>query len=792
MRRRTVGSLLLSIVLCGGVLAQVEDLNCVWPARWIVATDAPTREYNVQHFRRSFTLDTLPDSLIVHTSGDNRYQLLVNGKIVTWGPQRGDLRHWHYESTDLTPHLRPGANVIAAVVLNYGSHPPDAQLSVQSGFLLAANRREFRHLNTGTGDWLGLHNQAYSAHPVSREQTGGYYGAGSKERVDGRQYPRGWQRIEYDDSAWAPATVVESAFARGCRWASRWKLTPHTLPLERWTAARFQSVRRAEGVDVPAGFVAGRSALVVPARTTASFVLDYGDYFTAYPEWSFTGGRDAILTFTYVEAPHYGELRDRNKGHRGVVEGKQFVGVQDVYAADGSAEQSYRPLWWRAGRYIRVDVATGAEPLTVDSVALNDSHFPFTNRASWAAVGPDTALLTDILRIGDRTLRANAHEHYTDCPYYEESQFEGDTRIQALASYYQYGEARLARNAIEQFSWSLTEEGFLSARYPTNSLYYIPNYSLYWIGMLYDYAWLVDDPDFVGAKLPVARMILGYFLRHQREDGTLLPLDYHEFIDWAFPKGEAPRDRTGYGALPDLSFLQALEWAIALEEAFGEDYYRETYRRAADQLRRSIHRHYWHEGVGLFTDVPGDTSRISEHTNSLAILTGVVSGQGAGRLFDTLQTVERRTRATLYWRFYYNEAMAAAGRGDHYLNSLHPWETMVELGASTWPETGPNSRSECHGWGASPNYHLYSIVAGITSGAPGWREVRIEPRLGELSELRVQVPHPAGQIAVDLKREAGRLSGSITLPPGTSGEFIWKGGRQRLRAGTQVLRLPDN
>jgi hypothetical protein len=378
-----------------------------------------------------------------------------------------------------------------------------------------------------------------------------------------------------------------------------------------------------------------------------------------------------------------------------------------------------------------------------------------------------------------------------DCPYYEESQFEGDTRIQALAGYYSYGDPRLARQAIEQFSWSLNEEGFVSARYPTNSLYYIPNYSLYWIGMLRDYAWLVDDPDFVREKLPVARAILDYFYRHQRPDGRLLPLDYHEFIDWAFKAGEAPRDSDGYGAIPDLSFLQALQWAADLEEHFGDSLRQARHLRAAAQLRTTIRQTYRDPATGLITDVPGDTGLISEHANSLAILTGVVTGREAGRLFDTLQTIGDRTRATLYWRFYLNEAMSRAGRGDHYLHSLQPWETMVELGASTWPETGPHSRSECHGWGASPNYHFYSIVAGITSTTPGWRQVRIAPELGPLKELEVHTPHPAGFVELQLKRTSDGLSATVTLPPGTTGTFHWQGQERKLRAGTQVLRIPE-
>ncbi len=83
--------------------AQAEDLSQVWPTQWICAAEASPKVYGVQHFRRTFSLDSLPASLVVHSSGDMRYQLFLNGNMLTWGPLAGDLRHWYHESTDIAP-----------------------------------------------------------------------------------------------------------------------------------------------------------------------------------------------------------------------------------------------------------------------------------------------------------------------------------------------------------------------------------------------------------------------------------------------------------------------------------------------------------------------------------------------------------------------------------------------------------------------------------------------------------------------------------------------------------------
>lgn|GEM_PF-6946450 len=42
-------------------------------------------------------------------------RVYVKGERVAAGPSRGDLARWRYQEIDLAPHLRQGANVVAAL-----------------------------------------------------------------------------------------------------------------------------------------------------------------------------------------------------------------------------------------------------------------------------------------------------------------------------------------------------------------------------------------------------------------------------------------------------------------------------------------------------------------------------------------------------------------------------------------------------------------------------------------------------------------------------------------------------
>jgi alpha-L-rhamnosidase len=332
------------------------------------------------------------------------------------------------------------------------------------------------------------------------------------------------------------------------------------------------------------------------------------------------------------------------------------------------------------------------------------------------------------------------------------------------------------------------------SRSPSREAQYIPPFSLWWIGMVHDYWRYVDDPEFVRAMLPGVRAVLDYFGRFEQSNGSLSALPDWSFVDWTdWERGVPPRGAGGSSASIDLQYLLALGWAVKLETALGSREGAAALEAKAAKLASTVGALYWSSERRMYADVPS-RSQFSQHANVLAILAGLVKGPEAGDLLRRTLDDPDLTPCSYYFAHYLHEAMALAGEGDRYLESLGPWRSMLDLGLTTWAERPPGarnaSRSDCHAWSAGPSVGLFRIVAGVDSAAPGFRRVVIQPSLGHLKALSATIPHPRGQIELSVSRTDTGLSARVVLPSDLEGEFRWQGEQRMLSAGVSTLVFP--
>jgi len=772
-----------------------------WKASWVTHPTAPLREPLVLHFRRALSLDSDPSSYPVRVSADNRFVLYVNGQRVGDGPARGDLAHWRYERFDLAPMLHAGKNLITATVWNWGIFAPIAQMSDRTAFLLESEATGPDSISTPAG-WQVEIEPGHRPLDRSSVNLQTYFASGPGEQINAEFYDWNWQS-EADagsnwvsvaspmrDSIYAGASKAHSADVTGDNF---WGLVPDTLPhMEYAPTSAGETVR----IDVVnhgpiepklQGFPA--APVTVPAGSHVHILLDRKTLTTAYPILTVSGGKGAKIWLTYSEALYDKEM---HKGDRDDVGDRTARGLRDSFLPDGGEHRVFEPLWWRTWRYLDLDIETAGEPLTLDSLKAAFTVYPFKERATFQSNDPD---LKQIWDISWRTARLDAHETYMDTPYYEQLQYVGDTRIQALISYTVADDDRLAVQALHAFDESRFPEGITRSRYPSSLPQTIPTFSLLYIGMVRDYWMYRPDPELARALMPGTRTVMDWFARYEQPDGLLKELPWWSFIDWV-PSGTIPTyDANGESCVTTLQYLGALEDAAALENGLGDPQRATHYTARAAHVRTGLYGKCWNAQRGLLADTPAQKT-FSQQANILGVLYDVVPKEQQQKVLRAMLAVEPGTTpngvlsASYYFRFYLARALEHAGMADDYLSSIDPWRKLLALHFSTWPEIPGNTRSDSHAWTAHPIYDLLTLVAGIEPASPGFATVRIAPHMGALPSLKATYPHPQGDINVEYTRVGAGLNAKITLPAKLTGSFVFKGKAWPLKPGANTIQAP--
>ena len=87
--------------------------------------------------------------------------------------------------------------------------------------------------------------------------------------------------------------------------------------------------------------------------------------------------------------------------------------------------------------------------------------------------------------------------------------------------------------------------------------------------------------------LPGVRAVLSFYESYQGVDGSLRPLPWWRFMDWAleWKDGDPPQDANASSALFDMLLVMGLDWAADLETAIGLKEMSGVYRQRASALR---------------------------------------------------------------------------------------------------------------------------------------------------------------------------------------------------------------
>jgi len=287
---------------------------------------------------------------------------------------------------------------------------------------------------------------------------------------------------------------------------------------------------------------------------------------------------------------------------------------------------------------------------------------------------------------------------------------------------------------------------------------------------------------------------MDFFRGRRLQNGLLDPMrEVWVFLDWA------KLDQLICPSVLHLQYLGALKTMIEICRILKED--AGPYERDAAALEETILRFFWSEERGVFVNGYDPKRRrptrgISQQAHALAILLGL-KPEFHRRWAETILLPPMKAaplasknivEASPFFYYYVLSALLAVGGFDAEIVGFirRRWGAMLESGATTCHEiwnTIPVCASLCHAWAAHPVVFLTNILAGLTPVQPNWSEFALKPGLLHLDRLLIRIPAGRGYVALEARKENGRVAGRLSVPAGVAGEMLLPGARKRVGPG---------
>ncbi|MCM1123084.1 MAG: hypothetical protein NC416_10910 [Eubacterium sp.] len=753
----------------------VKDSNWIWIPDW--EKEDQTKAHLV-YFRKKFTVNEVPDEMKVRVSAESRYKLYVNGQLAELGPCKGDRMIWYYDEIDISPYLTEGENVLAAEVLRYpvngwGNH------SIIRTFTPGFYLKEIGGTHGIEADETWRCSVVQDFQIVSEFPWHAQLQILEKRIADAGM--TGWKQKPYQDDSWDYAKSYADEQINLL--TSPGNLNPRPIPSMLKVQRHFNGVYGAGREAASAGkwdaVLHGKDTVEIASHSREMVEIDAGEMMCGFLSLRMAGGSGAVIRMMtsegYVSKLPSSPGEFAVKGDRTDWKNGHLHGFIDTYqtAGNGTKEQPecYEPFWFRTFRFVRLEIQTADEPLTITGFDYLETGYPLEVRAQ---VSTSDQSLESIWEISLRSLRRCMQETYTDCPFYEQLQYAMDARSQILYTYAVSGDDRLARQCMEDFRRSQRPDGTLNSCHPDAEPNVIPTFGIYYILMLYDHMMYVGDKKFLRRHLGCMDNVINFFEENLEErglvgsiGGPLTDRRYWSFIDWALPWGETTGMPSAglHGPITMESFLYiyGLMYAADILEYLDRKDTAQEYRRRAERVKTAVNT-YCVDEQGRYMDGPG-VREYSQHCQVFALLTDTVSVEkGRELLRESLKDTETYAACTVAMAFYLFRALEKAEIYEETQHIWDLWRNMLDKHLTTCAENDLDERSDCHAWGALALYELPSVTLGVRPGAPGYERVLIQPVPGYLDYASGDAVTPHGIVHVEWhKNQDGKIEQNYYL-----------------------------
>ena len=730
-------------------------------------------------FRKTFELKEVPAHAELHVTADAKYCLYINGKFVHFGPARGFQSHWPFDRIDAVPYLRPGRNVIAALLYTFGIGNYTYSCAGEYGFLLSGSAGD-ADLSTNE-TWKGRIAPGY-LFAVARGS--GQYGF--QEFFDFRQAQDNWFAPEYDDSDWpedlSPYMRIAGAMPWHCFEERNLPLlTNYVIPAKERSSVSchqpaadgWQPIRHIY-YSYHADRFLWKSApeagdTVVFRDGIAGQTVDFGEEVTGTLRFEIDHAEEGmVLDYFTFEC-----LKD---GRPDIPEREThpltFYGGRLILRA-GRNELELSVPW--GFRHVALWIHGKGNGLSV-KLSARVLRYPFDLRGKFESSDP---AFSDIWRMCVHTQLCCSVDSYIDCPWRENAQWWGDALVQSQNTFRLAADDRLLARGLRLIGEQRTPNGLTYAMAPTvGHTCVLPDYSAMYLVTLWAHYFQTGRTDLYEELADSVDSILDYFRTEADLNGGLAPYDprYWLFLDWC-----NTLFKQGTPTLLNLIWLWGLKQVRIVAGAAGDHARMARLDSEIEKLSGSIVSKLYDPETRLLYDglrpdgTPVDTH--SPHAAALAVILDLLPEAHDVWTEQILLPLVRSDRGnpiqpSSYFMHYVFQALKLKGFRRDVADCIRRWwGEFVQAGCSTAPElflehSTPGATSFCHAWSAHPILHLSEILLGVRQLEPGWRKISFEPLLIPGLDVSGVVPTPLGDIRVGVSWHDGRAETRCEVPEG--------------------------
>lgn len=229
-------------------------------------------------------------------------------------------------------------------------------------------------------------------------------------------------------------------------------------------------------------------------------------------------------------------------------------------------------------RYLKLMVMEGEGE--IEKLYLRKFSYPDNNTAQFTS---NNDKLNKIFDAAKQTFRQNSVDVFMDCPSRERAGWLCDSYFSSITERVLTGQTAVSYNFLENYAlpeqFEFLPEGMIPMCYPAdhNDGVFIPNWSLWFILQVEDYARNGGDPELVDKLEHRVRKLLAYFSNFENEDGLLEKLESWVFVEWS----------RANGFVQDVNYPTNMLYSTALKCA-GQLYGNDEWLKKSDNIREAV------------------------------------------------------------------------------------------------------------------------------------------------------------------------------------------------------------